>query len=245
MDVIFGFHAVAEALKARPRGLEYVCVQKERHDGRMQRLINACRAGGVAVRFESREQLTRLAKTSNHQGVVAVRSETQYCDLGQILAHPRGEKTFVLVLDGVEDPHNLGALLRTADAAGVDGVVIPERRAVGVNATVVKASAGAAAHVPVAKVTNIGRTVDELKEQNLWTVGVDERGSKRYDEIEYTLGLALVLGGEGGGLHEKVRQKCDHVVRIPMRGRVSSLNVSVAGAIVMYEAARQRGFPGR
>jgi 23S rRNA (guanosine2251-2'-O)-methyltransferase len=245
MDVIFGFHAVTEALKARPRSLEYVCVLKERHDGRMQRLIQACRAAGVAVRFETREQLTRLAKTANHQGVAAVGAETQYRELGQILASPRGERAFVLVLDGVEDPHNLGALLRTADAAGVDGVVIPERRAVGVNATVVKASAGAAAHVPVAKVTNISRTVDELKARQLWTVGVDERGSQRYDEFEYTVDVALVLGGEGGGLHEKVRERCDVVVQIPMRGRVSSLNVSVAGAIVMYEAARQRGFPGR
>ncbi|MBI2682822.1 MAG: 23S rRNA (guanosine(2251)-2'-O)-methyltransferase RlmB [Acidobacteriales bacterium] len=245
MDVIFGIHAVEEALKARKRGLEYVCILKERHDGRMQRLINDCRAAGVSVRFESREQLTRLAKTSNHQGVVAVGAETQYNNLDQLLAKRRGGKAFLLVLDGVEDPHNLGALLRTADAVGVDGVVIPERRAVGVNATVVKASAGASEHVPVAKVTNIGRTVDELKEKNIWTVGVDERGAKRYDEIDYSMDLALVLGGEGGGLHEKVRLKCDFVVKIPMHGKVSSLNVSVAGAVVMYEAARQRGFKTR
>jgi 23S rRNA (guanosine2251-2'-O)-methyltransferase len=240
MDVIYGIHAVEEALKARGRAFEFVAFARDRQDGRIQKLINLCRSLGVPSRFESREQLTRLAKASTHQGVVAVAAQKTYDDLPQILKRRRSEKAFVVVLDGVEDPHNLGALLRTADAAGVDGIVIPERRAVGVNATVVKASAGASEHVPVAKVTNIGRTLEELKAQNIWTVGVDERGDKDYDQIDYKMDCAIILGAEGKGLHDQVRKKCDFVVKIPMAGKVSSLNVSVAGAVVMYEVARQR-----
>jgi 23S rRNA (guanosine2251-2'-O)-methyltransferase len=146
----------------------------------------------------------------------------------------------VLVLDGIEDPHNLGAIIRTAEGAGVEGIVIPDRRAVGITATVVKASAGASEHLPIAKVTNIGRAIEELKSRNIWTVGLDERGAKLYHELDYKMDCALVLGAEGHGLHEQVRKKCDFLVSIPMQGKVASLNVSVAGAIVMYEVARQR-----
>jgi 23S rRNA (guanosine2251-2'-O)-methyltransferase len=181
-----------------------------------------------------------MAKTATHQGVVALAAQKKYIDLHDVLAHRRAQYAFVLVLDGVEDPHNLGALLRTADAAGADGVVIPERRAVGVNATVVKSSAGAAEHVPVAKVTNIARTIEELKDKNIWVVGLDERGDKFHDEIDYKMDCAIVLGAEGHGLHDLVRKKCDFLVKIPMLGSVPSLNVSVAGAVVMYEVQRQR-----
>src|SRR5437764_918800 len=163
MEVIYGIHAVEEALNARGRSFEYVAVARDRHDAKVQKVIDACRAAGIAVRFEGREHLNRLAKTASHQGVVAIAAQKKYNDLDEILQHKRGQHTFVVVLDGVEDPHNLGAILRTADAAGVDGVVLPERRAVGVTATVVKASAGASEHVPVAKGTNIARTVEELK----------------------------------------------------------------------------------
>jgi 23S rRNA (guanosine2251-2'-O)-methyltransferase len=144
------------------------------------------------------------------------------------------------VLDGIEDPHNLGAIIRTADAAGADGVVIPERRAVGITGTVSKAAAGAAEHLPIARVTNIGRTLEELKRENIWTVGLDERGAQSYDALDYNMDCALVLGAEGAGLHELVRKKCDFLVSIPMLGQVPSLNVSVAAAVVMYELARQR-----
>src|SRR3954465_5513799 len=187
MDVIFGLHAVEEALRARARGLEYVAVDRGRKDAKLQRIIDICREDGVQLRFEPREQLTRLAKTQSHQGVMAVVAEKQYADVESLLGKKRGEWSFLLVLDGVEDPHNLGALLRTADAAGVDGVVIPERRAAGVNATVARASAGASEHVPVAKVTNINRTIEELKEANVWTVGLDERGTQSYDEVDYDM----------------------------------------------------------
>jgi 23S rRNA (guanosine2251-2'-O)-methyltransferase len=145
-----------------------------------------------------------------------------------------------VVLDGIEDPHNLGALIRTADGAGADGVIIPERRAATVNATVTKTSAGASEHVRIARVVNVARTLDELKQKNVWIVGLDERGEKDYDQLDYNMDCAVVLGAEGHGLHDLVRKKCDYLVSIPMMGRVSSLNVSVAGAVVMYEVARQR-----
>ena len=157
-----------------------------------------------------------------------------------MLANKRGAHSFVVVLDGVEDPHNLGAILRTADAAGVDGVVIPERRAAGVTGAVAKVSAGASEHIPVARVTNIARSVEELKSQNVWTVGLDERGEQSYDQVDYNVDCALILGAEGKGLHDLVRRKCDFLVSIPMLGSVPSLNVSVAAGVVMYEIVRQR-----
>ena len=240
MEVIYGIHAVSEALKSRGRGFEYVAVARERRDARVQRIVNACREQGVAVRQVPREELDRLVRTGNHQGVAAVASGKQYTDLDDILAERRAQHAFVLVLDGVEDPHNLGAIIRTADAAGADGIVIPERRAVGVTATVAKASAGASEHVPIAKVTNIARTLEELKSRNLWTVGLDERGTHTYDRLDYNMDCALVLGAEGKGLHDLVRKRCDFLVSIPMLGKVPSLNVSVAAAVVMYEIARQR-----
>src|SRR5438105_10698391 len=154
MDVVYGINPVTEALKARGRGFEYVGVSRERHDGRVQRVIDECRRAGVAVRFLPRQDLDRLAGSSGHQGVVAVTSEKKYADLDDVLAAKKGEHALVVVLDGVEDPHNLGAIIRTADAAGADGVVIPQRRAAGVTGTVVKASAGAVETLPIAKVTN-------------------------------------------------------------------------------------------
>jgi 23S rRNA (guanosine2251-2'-O)-methyltransferase len=240
MNYIYGINAVSEALKARGRAFQWVGMAKERNDIRLQRLIEDCRRLGVPVRFLSRLDLDRMAGNAAHQGVVAVTSAKQYSDLDDLVGAKRGRYRFIIVLDGVEDPHNLGAILRTADAAGADGVIIPERRATGVTGTVTKASAGASEHLPIAKVTNIARTVEELKDRNIWTVGLDERGKQTYDEIDYNMDCALVLGAEGKGLHDLVKKKCDFLVSIPMLGKVSSLNVSVAGAIVMYEVVRQR-----
>jgi 23S rRNA (guanosine2251-2'-O)-methyltransferase len=240
MVVIYGIHAVSEALKSGARSFDYVGVSRERHDQRMQRIIDDSRASGVQVRFLQREELDRIAKVQTHQGVVAVTSSKQYADVDTLLEHRKGEYSFFLVLDGIEDPHNLGALIRTADGAGVDGVVIPERRAAGLTGTVVKASAGASEHLPIARVTNISRTLDEIKERNVWTVGLDERGTQSYTDLDYNMHCAIVLGAEGKGLHDLVRKRCDFLVSIPMAGQVPSLNVSVAGAVVMYEVARQR-----
>jgi len=245
MDVIYGIHAVAEALKARGRGFEYVAVARERHDVRVQKIVDECRASGIAVRFLPREDLNRLAKSAAHQGVVAVTSVKKYSTLKDVLANKRGAHSLLLVLDGVEDPHNLGAIIRTADAAGVDGIVIPERRAAGITPAVARVSAGASEHLYIAKVTNIARKLEELKQQNIWTVGLESAnagggGGAPYDSLDYKMDCALVLGAEGKGLHDLVSKRCDFLVFIPMLGKVSSLNVSVAAGIVMYEVVRQR-----
>jgi len=240
MHYIYGINAVTQALRARGRAFQWVGMAKERHDLRLQRMIEDCRRIGVPVRFLQRSELDRMAGTAAHQGVVAVTSAKQYSNLDDVVGAKRGHYSFIIVLDGVEDPHNLGALLRTADAAGADGVIIPERRAAPVTGTVTKASAGASEHLPIARVTNIARAVEELKDRNIWTVGLDERGKQTYDQIDYNMDCALVLGAEGKGLHDLVKKKCDFLVSIPMLGKVPSLNVSVAGAVVMYEVVRQR-----
>jgi 23S rRNA (guanosine2251-2'-O)-methyltransferase len=238
MEILYGVHPVEEALRSGSRKFDHVCVARERHDQRLQKLIDACRESGVRLRFEPKEELTRLAKTAAHQGVVAVVREREFLDLEDIFSGP--EPRLILALDGVEDPQNLGALLRTADASGVDGVVLTERRAAPLSPVAIKASAGAAEHVRIARVVNLVRALEQLKEHNLWTVGLDERGTMSYDEYDFTSNTVVVLGREGDGLHDLVRRTCDHLLRIPMAGAVSSLNVSAAGAVVMFEAARQR-----
>jgi 23S rRNA (guanosine2251-2'-O)-methyltransferase len=240
MNVIFGINAVVEALKARGRSFEWVGVASERKDIRLKNLIQDCRKLNVPVRFLPRVELDHMAGSGSHQGVVAVTSSKQYNDLDDLVAAKRGDHALLVVLDGIEDPHNLGAILRTADAAGADGVVIPERRAVGITGTVVKSSAGASEHLPVAKVTNIARTLEDLKAQNIWTVGLDERGAQSYESLDYNMDCAIVLGAEGKGLHDLVARKCDFLVSIPMLGKVPSLNVSVAAGVVLYEVVRQR-----
>ena len=240
MNVIFGINPVSEALKARGRAFQWVGVAKERNDLRLQRLIQECRNISIPVRFLPRVELDRMARTASHQGVVAVTSSKAYVDIDDVLEAKRAEYSLIVVLDGVEDPHNLGAILRTADASGVDGVVIPERRAAAVTGTVAKSSAGASEHLPVAKVTNIARTLEELKAKNVWTIGLDERGKQTYDELDYKMDCAVVLGAEGKGLHDLVKRKCDFLVSIPMLGNVPSLNVSVAAGVMLYEIVRQR-----
>jgi 23S rRNA (guanosine2251-2'-O)-methyltransferase len=240
MYFIFGINAVTEALKARGRAFEWVGVARERHDLRLQRVLDESRKNGVAIRFVPRAELDRMVGNNAHQGVVAVTSAKQYSDLDDVLAAKRGQYSLVVVLDGLEDPHNLGAILRTADAAGADGVVIPERRATGITGTVAKVSAGASEHLPIAKVTNIARTLEDLKSKHLWIVGLDERGTQTYDSVDYKMDCGVVLGAEGKGLHDLVRKRCDFVVSLPMLGKVPSLNVSVAAGVVLYEIVRQR-----
>jgi len=245
VNVIYGINTVTEALKARGRAFEWVGVAKERNDIRLQRIIDDCRKAGVPVRVLPRVELDRMAVVGAHQGVVAVTSAKQYTDLDDLVAARRGEHSLIVVLDGVEDPHNLGAILRTADAAGADGVVIPERRAVGITGTVAKTSAGASEHLPIAKVTNISRALEELKAKDLWIVGLDERGKQSYDTIDYKMHCAIVLGAEGKGLHDLVGRHCDFLASIPMLGQVPSLNVSVAAGVVLFEVVRQRRLAAR
>jgi 23S rRNA (guanosine2251-2'-O)-methyltransferase len=240
MEILYGLHPVEEALRAGSRRFDHVAVARDRHDDRLQRVIDLCRETGVRLRFEPREQLTQLAKSPGHQGVVAVVRAKAVLDLEDLFTPLQSPARLLLALDGVEDPQNLGALLRTADGAGVDGVVLTERRAAPLSAVAVKASAGAAEHVRIARVVNMTRSLEQLKQRGIWCVGLDERGTMDYDQFDYTGSCVLVLGREGAGLHDLVRRTCDQLLRIPMAGAVSSLNVSVAGAVVLYEAARQR-----
>jgi 23S rRNA (guanosine2251-2'-O)-methyltransferase len=241
MEVLYGLHPVEEAIRSGSRQLDHVSVARERRDDRLERLIELCRGAGIRVALEPRDQLTRLARTDAHQGVLAVVRERKFLGVEDLLGSGEaGQHRFFLALDGVEDPHNLGALLRTADGAGVDGVVLPERRSAPVTATVAKTSAGASEHVRIARVTNLVRALEQMKQKNIWVLGLDERGSPDYTEFDFNTDCVLVLGREGAGLHDLVKKTCDHLLRIPMAGQVSSLNVSVAGAIVMYEAMRQR-----
>lgn len=243
MEVLFGVHPVEEALKAGRRHFDHVLVAQERNDARLERLVALCRQSGVRVRQESREQLTQLAQTPGHQGVVALVRPQEIMSIEDLFepapAFP-GASRLLLALDGVEDPQNLGALLRVADGAGVDGVVLTERRSAPLSPVAVKASAGATEHLRIARVVNLVRALEELKQRNLWIIGLDERGTDDYDTFDLTGDCVIVLGREGAGLHDLVRRTCDHLLRIPMAGGVSSLNVSAAGAVVLYEAFRQR-----
>lgn len=243
MDVLYGLHPVEEAIRSGSRQLDHVSVARERRDERLERLIALCRTAGVRVAIEPREQLTRLARTDAHQGVLAVVRERSFLGVEDLLAAKSSGFRFYLALDGIEDPHNLGALLRTADGAGVNGVIVPERRSAPVTATVAKTSAGASEHIPIARVTNMVRSLELMKKNNVWVIGLDERGSLDYPDFDFKTDCVLVLGREGAGLHDLVKKTCDHLLRIPMAGQVSSLNVSVAGAVVMYEAMRQRRQP--
>jgi 23S rRNA (guanosine2251-2'-O)-methyltransferase len=243
MDILYGVHAVEEALRSGRRRFDHVLVARERHDARVEQLVSQCRQAGVRVRSEPREHLTQIAGTTSHQGVVAVVRPKEMLTIEDLFEAPAGRETgrrLVLALDGVEDPQNLGALLRVADGAGVDGIVLTERRAAPLSPVAVKASAGASEHLRIARVVNLVRALEELKSNNLWIIGLDERGATDYDRFDFTGDCVLVLGREGAGLHDLVRRTCDHLLRIPMAGGVSSLNVSAAGAVVLYEAFRQR-----
>ena len=234
MAILSGIHPVAEALRAK-HSLERLLVAQGAGGPRLQEIIDLARRASIPVRFEPRAALDRMAGTSAHQGVVAVGAAQRYADLDAVAACE-----MLVVLDGVEDPHNLGAIVRTAHAAGAAAVVIPERRAVGVTDVVAKAAAGALEHLPVVRVTNINRALEELKQRGFWIYGLDERGTEAYDQVEYASPAAVVLGGEGKGLHEQVRKHCDALVRIPVAGRISSLNVSVAAGLMLFEWRRRR-----
>jgi len=235
MPILSGVHPVAEALRAG-HPLDRVLIAQGAGGPRLQEIIDMARRASIPVRFEPRRSLDRLAGSEAHQGVVALGAAKKYAALEEL-----GPAELVVVLDGVEDPHNLGAIIRTAHAAGAGSVIIPERRAAGLTDVVAKAAAGALEYLPVVRVTNINRALENLKERGFWIYGLDERGREDYDRVEYQSPTALVLGGEGAGLHEHVRKHCDLLVRIPMAGKISSLNVSVAAGIVLFELRRWRG----
>ena len=238
MSILAGIHPVREAVRAG-RPLDRVLIAKDAAGPRIQELVELCREKQIPVRFESREQLDRAAAgAARHQGVIAYGAAERY----QTLEETAASGGLHVVLDGVEDPHNLGAMIRTAHAAGAAAVVIPERRAAGLTGTVARAAAGALAYLPVVRVTNINRALEDLKKRGYWIYGLDEAGGRRYDQIEYASPTALVLGAEGHGLHEQVAKHCDFLVRIPMpEGGVASLNVSVAAGVVLFEWRRRLG----
>jgi 23S rRNA (guanosine2251-2'-O)-methyltransferase len=235
MRLTIGIHPVREALRAG-RPLDKVLIAKGATSPRIQEIIDLCRARSVPVRFEPRDLLDRSSKGASHQGVVAFGAAHKYAELNEILDTAR----LVIVLDGVEDPHNLGAILRTAHAAGADAVIVPERRAAPLTETVARAAAGALEYMPLVRITNVSQTLEMLKEKGFWIYGLDERGAEPYDRIEYAAPTAIVLGGEGKGLHKGVSTHCDVLVRIPMAGAVSSLNVSVAAGVVLFELRRRK-----
>jgi len=234
MAVVSGINPVREALRSG-RAFERILVAKGAGGPRLQEIVELARVAGVPLRFEPRAGLDRLAGTPAHQGVIAMGAAKKYADLEDVA----GSARMLVVLDGVEDPHNLGAIIRTTHAAGADAVVIPERRAAGLTDVVAKAAAGALEHLPVVRVGNTNRALEELKKRGYWIYGLDERGEHSYDSVDYASPAAIVLGAEGHGLHDLVRRHCDVLIRIPMAGEISSLNVSVAAGIVLFDWKRR------
>lgn len=230
MRLTLGIHPVREALRAG-RPLEKVVIAKGSAGPRIQEIVELCREHSIPVRFEPRDMLDRAAKGVSHQGVAAFGAAHQYRELEELLP----DANLIVTLDGIEDPHNLGAIVRTAHAVGAAGVVVPERRSAPLTETVARAAAGALEYLPIARVTNMSRALQQLKERGFWVYGLDERGTESYNAIQYTRPTVVVLGAEGHGLHEHVKKHCDFLVRIPMAGAVSSLNVSVAAGVVLFE----------
>jgi 23S rRNA (guanosine2251-2'-O)-methyltransferase len=244
-DLLYGVNPLLEALRAGERIPAEIVVAEGARDERLRELIELARTRNVTVKRVPRTSIDRAVGNTHHQGVMARVAAARYADVDDLvssIATRVGSESepLVVVLDGVEDPRNLGAILRTAECAGVDGVFVPERRAAGLTDAVAKAAAGAVEHVPVARATNLSRLIEELKERNVWVIGTVADASMSYTEWDWTRPSAVVLGGEGAGLHRLVSEHCDVLVSIPVRGKIQSLNVSVAAGIVLYEALRQR-----
>ncbi|WP_044018793.1 23S rRNA (guanosine(2251)-2'-O)-methyltransferase RlmB [Thermoanaerobacter italicus] len=239
-DAIFGRNPVMEAIKSG-KEIEKIYVSKTAK-GNISKIINLAKEAGIVVSTTDNETLSKLAGSQNHQGIVALSAVYQYFEVEDLLeyAEQKKEKPFLLILDEITDPHNLGAIIRSAEAFGVHGIIIPKRRAVGVNATVVKTSAGAVEYMKIAKVSNINNTIRNLKERGLWIIGTDVNGGKSFEEIDYDFPVALVIGNEGKGVSKLVLQNCDFVVKIPMKGKINSLNASVAASILIYQVVSKR-----
>lgn len=241
-ELIAGKHSVAEALRAG-RSINKIWIAEGAQQKQMQPILTEAKNRGVVVQTADKRKLDTLVPGIQHQGVVAQAAPFVYAEVEDLLAAAaaKDEDPFLIILDEIEDPHNLGSILRTADCTGVHGVIIPKRRSAQVNATVSKTSAGAAEYVPVARVTNLAQTMEKLKEAGVWIAGTDVRAEGEiYDTDVFKGPLALVIGNEGEGMGRLVREKCDVLVKLPMQGRINSLNASVAAGVVMYEVLRQR-----
>ncbi|MEH7112754.1 23S rRNA (guanosine(2251)-2'-O)-methyltransferase RlmB [Neobacillus niacini] len=239
-DYIIGKNPVMEALRSE-RDINKILIAESSQRGQMQPLIQLAKEANVIVQFVPKKKIDQLSD-ENHQGVLAYVAAYQYAEIDDLFAaaEKKNETPFFLLLDEIEDPHNLGSIMRTADAVGAHGIIIPKRRAVGLTATVAKASTGAIEHIPVVRVTNMARTIDELKERGIWIAGTDASGKQDYRQFDGTMPLGLVIGSEGKGMGRLVRDKCDFLINLPMAGKVTSLNASVAAAILMYEVYRRR-----
>jgi 23S rRNA (guanosine2251-2'-O)-methyltransferase len=242
---LYGLIPVLEALRANQRRIEQITIAVGARDERLRELLELARQKGIPIHRRPRLELDRALGGAKHQGIVARTAAVHYHDPNELLEVlennlARGKAPLALGLDGIEDPRNMGAILRTAECAGVDGVFVPERRAVGLTETVAKAAAGALEYVPIARVTNLVRLIEQLKERNIWVVGAAAEATMLYTEWDWKLPAAIFLGSEGSGLHRLVREHCDTLVRIPITGNLGSLNVSVAAGVLLFEALRQR-----
>jgi 23S rRNA (guanosine2251-2'-O)-methyltransferase len=239
-DYIIGKNPVMEALRSE-RDINKILIAESSQRGQMQQLIQLAKEANVIVQFVPKKKIDQISD-ENHQGVLAYVAAYQYAEMDDLFAaaEKKNEPPFFLLLDEIEDPHNLGSIMRTADAVGAHGIIIPKRRAVGLTATVAKASTGAIEHIPVVRVTNMARTIDELKERGIWIAGTDASGKQDYRQFDGNLPLGLVIGSEGKGMGRLVRDKCDFLINLPMAGKVTSLNASVAAALLMYEVYRRR-----
>ena len=240
-DQVEGRNSVLELLESG-KDVNKIFITKGEKHGSIHKIIAIAKEKKIIVVEKDKRQMEQIAVNSNYQGVIAIVPPYEYCEIEDILeeAKRKNEEPFILILDGIEDPHNLGSIIRTAETAGVHGIIIPKRRSASVNSTVNKVSAGAVEHVKIARVTNISDTISKLKEQGLWICGTDINTEEYYFNQELTGALAVVIGNEGKGMSEKVRKNCDFLVKIPMRGKVTSLNASVSTGIIIYEAVKQR-----
>ncbi len=240
-DQVEGRNSVLELLETGKDINKIFIARGEKH-GSINKIMRIAKEQKVIVVEKDRNKLNEMANTQNHQGVIAIVPPFEYCEVQDILeeAKEREEDPFVLILDGIEDPHNLGAIIRTAETAGVHGVIIPKRRAAGVNSTVNKVSSGAVEHMKIARVNNIPDSINELKQAGLWICGTDINTDKYYYNQDLTGPLGIVIGNEGKGMSDKVKKNCDFLVKIPMKGKVTSLNASVSTGIIVYEAVKQR-----
>lgn len=240
--IISGVNPVREAISARPDQIEII-YYSSKDRSRLSSLLNSCKKLRIKSSSSDKTQLQKLAGTGNHQGIVAIISDFPYAEVYDILHcwKKSGEKALILILDSIQDPHNLGAIIRSAEAAGIHGIIIPADRAAKITSTVEKVSAGAVEHMKIARVVNIARTLEELKKEGLWIIGAEGGVETSLYDADLTVDAAFVVGSEGKGMRPNVQKKCDLMLNIPMRGKINSLNVSVSSAIIMYEAVRQRG----
>ena len=240
-DQVEGRNSVLELLESGKDINKIYITRGERH-GSINKIIAKAKERKIIIVEKDRRQMQEIAETENYQGVIAIVPPFEYCEIEDMIeeAKNKNEDPFILILDGIEDPHNLGSIIRTAETAGVHGIIIPKRRAVSVNSTVNKVSAGAVEHMKIARVTNITDAINELKEQGLWICGTDINTDKYYYNQDLTGPLGIVIGNEGQGISQKVKNNCDFLVKIPMKGKVTSLNASVSTGIIIYEVVRQK-----